>query len=64
MGNGSVIHAGELHTRRTAYLQVARSDVTVNGEMLRAGDGARLCDEHDIELVAQTPAEILLFDLP
>lgn len=49
---------------RRAYVQVARGAVTVNGERLHAGDGARIQDEAQITLVgAEEATEVLLFDL-
>ena len=49
---------------RYGWLQVARGSVDVNGELARQGDGAVIVGESDLEIVAQEPAEILLFDLP
>jgi redox-sensitive bicupin YhaK (pirin superfamily) len=46
-----------------AWVQVIRGDVTVNGEMLRAGDGATLSDESAVELASKTEAELLVCDL-
>ena len=48
---------------RHAWLQVARGAVTVNGQWLRAGDGAAISDQPEIEISADEAAEILLFDL-
>ncbi len=48
---------------RHAWLQVARGAVTVNGQWLRAGDGAAISDQREIEISADEAAEILLFDL-
>ena len=48
---------------RHAWVQVARGDVTVNGTALHAGDGAAVSDERALTLRADTPAELLLFDL-
>jgi redox-sensitive bicupin YhaK (pirin superfamily) len=65
---GTVLDAGAqvrhaLKPGRYGWVQVARGDVLVNGEMLHAGDGAALSDETAIELVAPSPAEVLVFDL-
>ncbi len=57
----SVAH--ELPPSRHAWVQVAVGVVTVNGETLRAGDGAAISDETRIEIVASEDAEVLLFDL-
>jgi len=48
---------------RHGWLQVARGAVTINGQWLRAGDGAAISDQAEIEISADEPAEILLFDL-
>ena len=58
----TVVHP--LASGRRAYAQVARGTVTVNGQRLHAGDGARIKDEAEIVLVgAEESAEVLLFDL-
>lgn len=49
---------------RHAYLHVARGAVTLNSQPLRGGDGAKIADEENLEIVASEDAEILLFDLP
>lgn len=48
---------------RRAYLHVARGAVTVNGQPLGGGDGARIESETRIVLSDARQAEILLFDL-
>jgi redox-sensitive bicupin YhaK (pirin superfamily) len=48
---------------RHAWLQLARGSVTANGQSLRAGDGAAVSQESNIEITADDPAEVLLFDL-
>jgi redox-sensitive bicupin YhaK (pirin superfamily) len=63
LGNGhSVTHA--LAPGRRAYVHAARGRVTVNGERLAAGDGARLENEPAVTLVHGESAEVLVFDLP
>ena len=52
-----------LRPGRHAWLQLVRGAVTANGQWLRAGDGAAISEESSIEIVADEPAEILLFDL-
>ena len=42
---------------------MARGEVTVNGIALAEGDGAAISDEEQVTIVANSPAEILLFDL-
>ena len=49
---------------RQAYLQVARGTVAVNGQQLRAGDGAKFVDESELILTTPSVGEALLFDLP
>jgi redox-sensitive bicupin YhaK (pirin superfamily) len=49
---------------RHAYLHVARGAVTLQSQSLRGGDGAKIADEENLEIVASEDAEILLFDLP
>ena len=53
----------ELRPGRYAWVQVARGDVTVNGESLAAGDGAAVSDERALDLAARSDAEVLVFDL-
>lgn len=48
---------------RHAWVQVASGEVTLNGVSLLAGDGAALSDETQVEIGADTGAELLLFDL-
>ena len=49
---------------RHAYLHVARGAARRNSQPLRGGDGAKIADEENLEIVASEDAEILLFDLP
>ncbi len=48
---------------RVQWLQVARGAVALNGEHLAAGDGAAVDDETALAVRAETPAEVLLFDM-
>lgn len=59
----SVRHA--LHPGRHAWVQVARGELTVNGQALRAGDGAAVFAEREIVLAGRGAgdAEALVFDL-
>jgi redox-sensitive bicupin YhaK (pirin superfamily) len=52
----------DLPAGRYAWLQVARGTVDLNGQMLRAGDGAAIEEERSITLQGRD-AEVLLFDL-
>jgi redox-sensitive bicupin YhaK (pirin superfamily) len=49
---------------RYAWVQVARGDVDLNGQLLRAGDGAALSGEREVDLVGRGhSSEVLVFDL-
>ena len=61
-GTNAVVHA--LASGRRAYVHVARGAVTVNGQRLAAGDGARIENESTVHLDHGHGAEALLFDLP
>lgn len=53
-----------LAEKRTAWIQVARGSVSVNGVLLAEGDGAAIRAESNLEIVAAGAAEVLAFDLP
>ncbi|AXS78984.1 pirin family protein [Dechloromonas sp. HYN0024] len=53
-----------LPTGRLAYVQVIYGQLTLNGEALAAGDGAKIVDESTLKFLASEEAEFLLFDLP
>jgi redox-sensitive bicupin YhaK (pirin superfamily) len=42
---------------------VARGGVAVNKTPLAEGDGAAISDESKVSIVADSPAEVLFFDL-
>ncbi|MCX7280272.1 MAG: pirin family protein [Alphaproteobacteria bacterium] len=48
---------------RKAWLQVAKGDVTVDGEVLKAGDAAAITDQAQIVVCSKKASEVLLFDL-
>jgi len=48
---------------RSAWVQVARGTLSINGAELNQGDGAALRDEATVKIVAHDHAEVLLFDL-
>ena len=48
---------------RAAWIQVARGEITVNGETLQAGDAAAVEDEELLGITALASSEVLLFDL-
>jgi len=52
-----------LRPGRKAWLQVARGEVTVGEETLKAGDAAALTDMTQIQVRSRAPSEVLLFDL-
>lgn len=53
----------DLAPGRHAWLQVARGRVEAGGHSLAEGDGLAVSDEARLELTADGPAELLLFDL-
>jgi redox-sensitive bicupin YhaK (pirin superfamily) len=55
--------AFDLRPGRRGWLQVARGQVRLDGELLKEGDGAAIEDLPRIELVGETETEVLLFDL-
>lgn len=52
-----------LEPSRTAWLQVAQGEVTLNDQRLSGGDGAAITDESILVVTGFEPAEVLLFDL-
>jgi quercetin 2,3-dioxygenase len=60
--NDAVTH--ELDEKRRAYVHVARGRVSVNGERLESGDGAKISGVEKVVLDEAQNAELLLFDLP
>jgi quercetin 2,3-dioxygenase len=60
-GNQTVDHT--LVSGRHAWVHVARGSVHVNGQLLKAGDGASVTAESKIEISAAPGGEVLLFDL-
>lgn len=49
---------------RSAWVQVARGTLQLNGNDLAAGDGAAIREESEIEFATGSTCELLLFDLP
>ena len=60
-GGSSARHA--VGANRFAWLHVARGEATVQGQSLRAGDGAAVSGEPWLSIQADQSAELLLFDL-
>ncbi|HEV3029760.1 MAG TPA: pirin family protein [Planctomycetota bacterium] len=58
---GRVTHL--LRAGRFAWIQVARGSVSLNGQALKAGDGASISGEKAVELSGAGNAEVLMFDL-
>jgi redox-sensitive bicupin YhaK (pirin superfamily) len=56
-----VVHS--ISPDRHAWIQVARGAVRLNGQELKAGDGAAVSEERELKIVALEASEILLFDL-
>ena len=49
---------------RQAWLHVARGTVTLNGEELRAGDGAAIRDEANLTITGVEDAELVMWEVP
>ena len=62
--DGQELCSYALAPERAAYIHVARGSLTVNSEVLNAGDAAMIADEALITLSDGQNAEVLLFDLP
>lgn len=52
-----------LGANRHAWVHVARGEVTLNGQALKAGDAAAVSEEAQLKLAATQPAQVLVFDL-
>ena len=52
-----------LRKNRYAWIQIAGGSVEMNGQILKAGDGAAISDETRLKMKALSSAEFLLFDL-
>lgn len=52
-----------LRERRSAWVQVAKGSVTVNGQALGQGDAAALTDEASVRISGTSEAQVLVFDL-
>jgi redox-sensitive bicupin YhaK (pirin superfamily) len=65
----SHLEAGEnasyaLKPGRLAYLHVATGAAELNGQPLRAGDGAKVSEEDALNVTATETSELVLWDLP
>ncbi len=52
-----------LDPARKAYVHLARGELRVNGQRLKAGDALRIADERELRLDQGQAAEVLVFDL-
>jgi redox-sensitive bicupin YhaK (pirin superfamily) len=52
-----------LDSERHAWLQVLRGEVALGTLKMQAGDGAAVSGELELDITAQTDAEVMLFDL-
>jgi len=48
---------------RSAFVQMVRGEIVLNGRTLSAGDGAAIDGEPELQIEAEQDAEILVFDL-
>ena len=55
--------AHQLAPGRNAWVHVAEGEVTLNGKTLAGGDAAAVTGETSLELSAEKPAQVLLFDI-
>ena len=62
--DGAETAAHAVASGRRAYVHVARGEVTVNGQVLDAGDAVKITGEREIRLEAGRDAEVIVFDLP
>lgn len=59
--NHSLTH--DVRAGRKIFVQVIEGEITVNGERLAAGDGAKIADVTRVSIDALSEAEFLLFDM-
>ena len=64
----AILPAGEtiehkLENGRYAWIQVVKGEIDLNGNKMKAGDGAAVSEEDVLKIKAPTESEILLFDL-
>jgi quercetin 2,3-dioxygenase len=52
-----------LNPARKAYVHIVRGELTVNGQVLAAGDAAKLHEENSLTLSQGKNAEVMVFDL-
>ena len=54
----------EINEKRRAFLYVIEGEITLNGEVFKAGDQARITNESQLALTTTNNGEIILIDLP
>ena len=54
----------QLGSGRKGYLFVIEGKARVNGNEMKTRDAARIENEHNIEISASVPTELILLDLP
>ena len=52
-----------LRPQRHAWVHIAEGEVQVDGQTLRSGDALALSDERAVQLRAERPSQVLIFDL-
>jgi len=62
LGEG-VTREFRLAVGRHAWMHVARGEASLDGTVLKAGDGAAVTGEESVQLIGTHPAEVLTFDL-
>lgn len=62
LSEGDVVKQG-IAPDRHAWVQIARGSVELNGHRLKAGDGAAVSGESELDVKAREPSEVLAFDL-
>ncbi len=62
--NAGDVIAHEMNEKRRAFLYVIEGEITLNGEVFKAGDQARITNESQLALAATNNGEIILIDLP
>ena len=62
LGEGQSVKR-DMDQTRYGWIQVARGEINVNGQRAGQGDGAIAMGESSLDIVAEQPSEILLFDL-
>ncbi len=48
---------------RLVYVHLAKGELTVNGQALKAGDALKMADESMVQVSEGRNAEVLVFDL-